>query len=115
MNWHDGIKVTLLLLVTAFCLFEFSLHRHVNLAREYESVFLSLRWMLLSCLAVWCGVLIFLTRQTLDGLLIGFLLFVTILYFFAKNPSPDVLLLIFGATWGKCARCFWQMGMKNYI
>ncbi len=113
MNWRDGIKAALLLLVAAFCLFEFSLHRHVNLVREYESVFLSLRWMLLSCLAVWCGVLIFLTRQTRNWLLIGFLLFASILYFFAKNPGPDVHLLIFGAALGKCAKCFLANGNEK--
>ena len=64
MNRFDIVTVTLLLLVSVCCLFEFSLHGHVNLVREYETACLSLRWMLLLCLVVWCGVLIFLHVKT---------------------------------------------------
>jgi hypothetical protein len=38
MNRHDILAVTLLLLVSAYCLFEFSLHGHVNLVREYPRI-----------------------------------------------------------------------------
>jgi hypothetical protein len=106
MNWRDGIKVTLLLAVAAFCLFEFMLHHQSDIFREYEAAFLSLEWMLLACLAVWGGTFLFLTFSMTDLPLIGLLLIAIAAYCIgqAARPATDALTLLFGVTLGKGAR-----------
>jgi O-Antigen ligase len=113
MRRRNSTVVILLLFIFACCLFEFSLHRYINFVRKYEIFCLSLQWPLLSCLLVWCGIFIFLTRRAQDWLLIGFLLFATALCLFAKNPGPDVLLLVFTTTLGRAIKFFQTNGNER--
>ena len=55
------IKPALLLAVVAACLFGVVLNSHSGIFREFQAALLSVEWMLLACLAVWCGTFIFLT------------------------------------------------------
>jgi O-antigen ligase len=105
MNWRSGTKVVLLLAIVALCLFEYSLHQS-TVFREFEAAFLSLQWMLLICLAAWCGTLLFLTFALNDLPLIGLLLIALLAYFvgYAASPIKDALTLLTGVTLGKAAR-----------
>jgi O-antigen ligase len=89
----------------AFCLIEFMLHRQSGIFREYAAVFLSLQWMLLACLAIWCGTFLFLTFSLKDWPLMGLLLIVIIFYFvgYSVYPSRDALTLLAGVTLGRGA------------
>ena len=99
--------VTLLLAVVALCLFGYVLNSLSGSIRQFEVALLSLRWMLLVCMVVWCGTFIFLTFGLNDLPLIGLLLIVITAFFIglAKNsPATDALILIFGVTLGKGMR-----------
>src|ERR1035437_430870 len=107
MNWLGSIKVTLLLTIEGFCFFESLLHHQSEIFREYASVFLSLQWMLLVCLAVWCGTFSFLTFSLYDVPLIGLLLIAIAAYFIgyaAFSQELDASIFLAGVTLGKGAR-----------
>jgi hypothetical protein len=106
MSGHSGIRVALALAIVAFSLFEFLLQRQSCVISEYVSVFLSLQWILLVCLAVWCGVFLFLTFSLNDLPLIGLLLIAITTYFvgIAARSATDAYVLLAGVTLGKGAR-----------
>jgi O-antigen ligase len=100
------IKVAFLLTIVFPCLFVFMLHRQSDAFREFEVALLSLHWMLLFCLAVWCGSFIFLTFSLKDLPLIGLLLIALAVYFIGYAPSwrgMEAIVLLAGVTLGKSA------------
>ncbi len=100
-------KYALLLVVVLFCLFEFGFHWECKVFREYASAFLSLQWLLLVCVAVWCGTFLFRTCSLNDLPLIGVLLVAVTAYFigYATSQSAvDAITLLSGVTLGKGAR-----------
>jgi hypothetical protein len=107
MNWFGGIKVASLLTTASLCLFEFMLHRQSGTFREFEAVLLSLQWILLLCLVVWCGTFLFMTFRLDDLPLIALLLVATTAFLISKAASHsavDALTLLFAVTLGKGAR-----------
>jgi O-antigen ligase len=118
MNWRGGTKIGLLLAIVALCLFEFMLHRQSSVVREFEAALLSLQWMLLACITVWCGTVIFLTFSLNDLPLIGLLLIVIAMYFICYPVSlwePAAIILLTGVMLGKGARALIneECRMKN--
>ena len=110
---HGSIKVTLLLTIVASCLFEFLLHRQSELISEYATVFLSLQWMLLVCLAVWCGTFLFLTFRLNDLPLMSLLLIAVVVYFIgypAFARKMDAIIFLAGVTLGKGTRFLFKSG-----
>jgi len=95
--------------IVALCLFEFVLHRQSDVFQEFQIELLSFRWMLLVCVAIWCGTFVFLTFSLNDLLLIGLLLIAIAAYFItayaSSLPAMDAVTFLFGATLGKAA-CF---------
>jgi O-Antigen ligase len=112
MSWHSGIRVTLALAIAIFSLFEFLLQRQSHIVSEYVSVVLSLQWILLVCLAVWCGILLFLTFSLNDLPLIGLLLIAITVYFVGiaarslADTTADASILLAGVMLGKGTRLF---------
>jgi prepilin-type N-terminal cleavage/methylation domain-containing protein len=103
MNWRSSINVTLLLTIVAFCLFEFMLHRQSSIFCDVEVALLSLQWMLLFCLVIWCGAFFFVTFSLNDLPLIG-LLFIAITMFFigyTASPATDAITLLATVTMGR--------------
>jgi len=86
MNWRSGIVVALLLAVMSSCLFGFVLNCKNSTFRELETVLLSVQWILLICLTIWCGSFIFLTFGLNKLPLIGLLL-ISILAYFTSYTS----------------------------
>jgi O-antigen ligase len=124
MNRRDVIKATLLLGIESLFLYEFILHRQSFMFREFESYLLSLQWMLLACLAVWCGIFLFLTFCLNDLALIGFLLIAVAAIFInyaTRLQATDAITLLAGVTLGKGVRFAlvgdsrWQNGVKINI
>lgn len=102
-----------MLAIVAVCLFEFALHRQRSLFQEFEVAFLSLRWIYLVCLAIWCGVLFLLTFSQKDVSLIALLLIVIIGFIIATRPAADALTFVFGITLSKGARFFLTTGSRH--
>jgi prepilin-type N-terminal cleavage/methylation domain-containing protein/prepilin-type processing-associated H-X9-DG protein len=99
----------LLLAVVAACLFGYALHSKSGIFREFEAALLSVEWMLLVCLAIWCGTFIFLTVSLNDLPLIGLLLIAMAVYFIGYSESSraaDVTIFLTGVTLGKGVRVF---------
>ena len=110
------IKPVLLLLIAALCLFEFVLARQSGMFREFEMALLQTQWMLLVCLAVWCGTFLFLAFNLKDLLLIGLLLIAVIVYFISRaedRPATDAVTLLFGITLGRGLRVFLSRGSRR--
>jgi O-antigen ligase len=104
MNWRVGIKVMLPLMIVAFCLFEYVLHRQSGIFREFVAILLSLQWMLLVCIAIWCAGFLFLTFSLNDLPLIGLLLITIVAYFIGyatPTPATDAITLLGSVTLGK--------------
>ena len=102
------IKPALLLTVVSLCLFEFVLHWPSGGFREFAAALLSLQWMLLVCVAAWCGTFLFLTFGLNDLPLIGLLFIGIVAYFIGyavSQPATDAITILFGVTLGKGA-CF---------
>jgi O-antigen ligase len=110
------IKPTLLLAIVALCLFEFVLDRQIGMFREFEFVLLETQWMLLVCLAVWCGTFLFLTFSLKDLPLIGLLLIAIAAYFISQtenSPATDTITILFGVTLGRAIRFFVYSGGRR--
>jgi len=87
----------------------FILHRQSDAFCEFEVALLSLHWMLLFCLAVWCVFFLFLTFSLKDLPLIGLLLIALASYFIGYAPSwrgMDAIVFFAGVTLGKGASLF---------
>jgi len=109
MNWRGGITIAFLLAIISVSLFGYVLGRQSDIFREFEAALLSVQWMLLVCLAVWCGSFIFLTFDLNDLPLIGLLLISIAAYFIGYGTSSqaaDTVILLAGVTLGKGARFF---------
>ena len=97
----------MLLAIVAVCLFGCVLNSQTGIFQEFQTALLSVDWMLLVCLAVWCGTFIFLTFSREDWPLIGLLLISIIAYFIgeaAASRAADALILLAGVTLGSGAR-----------
>ncbi len=101
------IKIALPLVIVIVCLFEYVLHSQSGIFREFQAALLSADWMLLACLAVWCGTFVFLTFRMKDLPLIGLLLIAIAAYFIGyaeASRATDAVILLFGVTFGKGVR-----------
>ena len=97
------IRTALVTLLLAMCLWGYVLRRQSGIYCECEAAMLSLQWMLLVCLAVWCGCFLFLTFGLGDLPLIGLLLVAITAFFMASGPAPDAITLLAGVTLGRFA------------
>jgi prepilin-type N-terminal cleavage/methylation domain-containing protein len=100
------IRAASLLAVAAICLFVFALHQQSNVFRDYETAILSLQWMLLDCLTIWCGTFLFLTFKLDDLPIIGLLLIATAAYCITIaefRSAAGAVTLLAGITLGKFA------------
>jgi hypothetical protein len=99
--------VTLLLAIVALCLFGQALSGHCGIFREFQAALLSMQWMLLVCLSIWCGTFLFLTFSRKDWLLICLLLMAIVHYFTGPaefSRAADAVILLAAATLGRGAR-----------
>jgi len=104
------IKIVLPLAIVAFCLFGFVLHSQSGIFGGFQTALLSADWMLLACIAVWCGTFLFLTFSRADLPLIGLLLIAIAAFFigYAASWQSDGCDHSFGgrgAGQGKTAGC----------
>jgi hypothetical protein len=102
-------KIALPLAIVAVCLFGYVLRSHSGIFREFQAALLSVEWMLLACLVVWCGTFIFLTFIWADWPLIGLLLIGIAAYFIgyaASSREADTIIFLAGVTLGRGARVF---------
>jgi hypothetical protein len=107
MNWRGDIMVALLLEVLVLCLFGQALNLYYGDFREFEAAVLSVQWMPMVCIAVWCGSFIFLTFSLNDLPLIGLLIIAIFAYFIgytAASTATDAIILLGGVTLGRGAR-----------
>ena len=103
------IKVALPLAIAVLFLFEQALSSHYGIIREFQAAVLSLQWLLLLCIAVWCGTFLFLTFSPRDWPLLGLLLSAIVAFFIgaaASSRAVDALILLAGVTLGCAARFF---------
>jgi hypothetical protein len=113
MNWRGNINVTLLLMIVALCLFEFILHRQSSIFCNFEAALLSLQWMLLLCLVIWCGAFHFVTFSSNDLPLVGLLLIAIAAYFIGyaeSSRAADAVILLAGVTMGRGTRFLLKNG-----
>jgi len=98
------IKIALPLAIVSVCLFEYVLYSHSGVFREFEAALLSVQWMPLVCIAIWCGSFILLTFSLKDWLLIG-ILFIAIAAFFigyvTSSRAADAIVLLAGVMLGR--------------
>jgi hypothetical protein len=101
------IRFVLPLAFMSVCLFGYVLHFQSGAFRECQAAVLSLQWMLLFCLSLWDGTLIFLTFSRKDWPLIALLL-IGIAYSIRYNTTPsrlvDAAILLAGVTLGRGTR-----------
>jgi len=98
------LKPVLTLAIVSVCLFGYVLHYESGICREFQAALLSVQWMLLVCMAVWCGAFLFLTFSRRDLPLIGLLLIAISVYFIgytAAARAADAIILLAGVTFGK--------------
>ena len=90
------IKPVPLLAIVALCLFEFVLRRESDAFREFEVALASLQWMLLVCIAVWCGTFLSLMFGFRDLPLTGpFLIAIaaSFITYVVSQPATDAIIL----------------------
>ena len=109
------VKPALFLAIVYVCLFGYVLHLESGFFREFQATLLSLQWMLLVCIAVWCGTFLFLTFSLKDLPLIFTLLIAMAVYFisYAAWPALDAIILLAGVTLGKGARVLLRLKAKG--
>ena len=113
-------KVALLLAIVSVCLFGYVLNSQNGILREFQAALIQEQWMLLVCLAVWCGTFIFLTFSLKDLTLIGLLLIAIAAFFIsqaASRPAVDAIILLAGVTLGRGVRVLLneEFRMKNEV
>lgn len=94
----------MVLAILSLFLFGPVLCSHFAIFGGFQSALLSVEWMLLLCLAVWCGTFLFLAFHPEDLPLISLLLVAIIMYFMCPAPSLQVVdasVLLAGITLGK--------------
>jgi O-antigen ligase len=96
-------NILLPLAIVALFLFGQTLYGYYNVFREFQTALLSVQWMLLVCLSLWCVTFIFLTFSLKDLPLIGLLLIAIATYFIgtADHPAADAIILLAGVTLGR--------------
>ncbi len=122
--------VALLLVIVSVCLFGYVLNFQSGIFREFQAAVLSVEWMLLACMAVWCGTFLFLTFSQNDWPLISLLLITIAAYFISYTESwraAEAIILLAGVTMGKSAfvllRCdeggnnseIQKFGVRNFL
>jgi len=103
------LKIALPLAMVSVFIFGSVLHSQGEIFHEFQAALLSVQWMLLACVAVWCGSFVFLTFKLNDLPLIGLLLISIAAYFIgyaASSQAMDATILLAGVTLGKAARFF---------
>ncbi len=103
MTRREKVPAALVLAIVAFCLDDLVLQREFEVFREWEALVLSLRWILLLCLSLWCSAFIFLKFNFRDFLLIGFLFLALARCLISTQPFLNGITLLFGITLGKGA------------
>src|ERR1035437_2276850 len=100
---YGAIFTGLLLAIVGLCLFGQALDFYCGIFRELQAALLSVQWMLLACIAVWCGIFTFLTFNQKKWPLLGLLL-IAIIAYFIDNVGPfrasDAIILLTGVTLG---------------
>jgi O-Antigen ligase len=121
MKWQRDIKVALPLAIIALFLFGQALNRYYSIFHEFETALLSIQWILLVCIVIWCGSFISLTFNLNDLPLIS-LFFISILAFFigyaAIWPTTGAINLLVGMTLGRGVRLFfikWKAESGNFL
>jgi prepilin-type N-terminal cleavage/methylation domain-containing protein/prepilin-type processing-associated H-X9-DG protein len=112
------MKIALPLATVALCIFGVVLNFQSGIFRDFRAVLLSVQWMLLVCMAIWCGSFIFLTFNLKELPLIGLLLIAIVAFFlsFAASQSAlDALILLAGVTLGRGAGFFIGDGVTRLI
>jgi O-antigen ligase len=110
------IKHALLLVIVSICLFGYALNYQSGIFREYQAALLSVSWMLLICITIWCGIFLFLTFRTNDLPLVGLLLIGIFAYFIGYAAglwTADAIVLLIGVALGKGARFFLEVGSQK--
>jgi hypothetical protein len=100
------IKSALLLAIISICLFGVVLNSQSSIFREFQAALLSVQWMLLVCIAIWCGSFIFLAFSLKDLPLISLLFIVITAYLIGhveSSRAADAIILLAGVTFGKGA------------
>ena len=107
-SFFRRVKIASPLAIVSVCLLGYVLRSQSGIFREFQAVLLSLQWVLLVCLAVWCGIFIFLTFNRKDWPLIGLLVIAIGAYFInsADHPATDAVILLAGVTLGRGAGFF---------
>jgi len=115
---YGTIFIGLSVAIAALCLFGQALSSHYYVFRELIATLTEEQWMLLACLSLWCGTLIFLMFSLEDLPLIGLSFFATAAYFIGDAAAlrvSDALTLLAGVTLGRGAKFLlkadgrWQM------
>jgi hypothetical protein len=103
----------------SLCLWGYVLLFQSNHIREFYAALLSVQWILLVCIAVWCCTFLFLTFIWHDWPLVGLLLLVGVHYFTGYTESlrgANALIFLAGVALGRAARFLlkadgrWQTG-----
>jgi len=111
------LKIALPLAIVSVCLLGYVLNFQSGIFHELQAALLSLQWMLLACLTIWCATFLFLTFRLNVLPLVGLLVIAIVAYFIGTpdHPTTDALILLAGVTMGRGARfalaadCRWQM------
>jgi hypothetical protein len=106
-SFYRLITIALPLAIVSACLLGYVLHSQSGIFREFQAVLLSVQWMLMVCLAVWCSTFIVLTFSLNDLPFIGLLLIAIAAYFIGNIASwqtADATILLAGITLGKGTR-----------
>jgi hypothetical protein len=106
MSFRTNVGSALLLIIVTVCVFSVALDRESFFFREFEIILIQGQWGLLTCFAIWLGMLIFAKFSLKDPPLIFLLLFALRGLFVSRAaglglPTHGVLILVFGATLGK--------------
>jgi prepilin-type N-terminal cleavage/methylation domain-containing protein len=107
VDWRSSTKAVLFLATIGFLLFGNTLSRYSSIFHVIGIMSFQIEWMLLVCLAVWCGTFLFLTFSRNDWPLIGLLLIAIAMYFISYTESmraADAIILLAGVTLGRGTR-----------
>lgn len=91
--------IVLVLTVVSICLLGHVLHAQSKIFRESQASLLSLQWMQMICIAVWCETFLLLTFSLNDLPLMGLLVIAVAMYFVGYVTTwqmSDAITLLFG-------------------
>jgi len=110
------ILSVLLLAIVVACLLGQALNFYCGSFHEFQTALLSVQWMLLACLSVWCGTFLFLTFNQKDWPLICLLLVAIVHYFTGDTEfyrAADAIILLAGVTLGRGMQFLLQSGKRK--